>query len=116
MNFDERVWELCRKVPKGKVTTYKEIAKALNTNAYQAVGNALNRNPYGIWTTEGKDMVPCHRVINSDGRVGGFALGKKKKIELLEKECVEVRDGVVDLDAFLWTMISDHGQGLSPRK
>lgn len=102
MNFNERVWELCRTIPKGKVTTYKELAKALDTKAYQAVGNALNRNPYGIWKTHGKDMVPCHRVINSDGRVGGFALGQKKKIEFLRKEGVEIIDNVIDMDRFFW--------------
>lgn len=46
MKFNERVWDIVKKIPKGKVTTYKEIAKAMNTKAYQAIGNALNKNPY----------------------------------------------------------------------
>ena len=92
MNFNERVWKLCKRVPKGKVTTYKEIAKAMNTKAYRAVGNALNKNPYA-------PIVPCHRVINSDGRVGGFASGQKKKIALLKKEGIKIKeDKITDLE------------------
>jgi methylated-DNA-[protein]-cysteine S-methyltransferase len=95
MDFNHRVWELCKSIPKGKVSTYKEIARALNTKAYRAVGNALNKNPYA-------PIVPCHRVVNSDGRVGGFARGAAAKIALLEKECVEVRSGRVDLSRHLF--------------
>ncbi|MBU2561047.1 MAG: MGMT family protein [Nanoarchaeota archaeon] len=102
MDFNTRVWELCKRIPKGKVTTYGGLARALGTKAYRAVGNAMNRNPYGAWTAHGEKMVPCHRVVNSDGRVGGFALGTKKKIELLEKEGVEVRCGKVDIKKYLF--------------
>lgn len=83
--FDERVWAVCKRIPKGKVSTYKEIALALNTKAYRAVGNALNRNPHA-------PIVPCHSVVNSDGKIGGFATGTKKKIALLKKEGIEVKD------------------------
>jgi len=80
-SFNEQVWELCRKIPKGRVATYKEIARALDTKAYRSVGNALNKNPYA-------PEVPCHRVIKSNGKLGGFAHGIKKKEELLRKEKV----------------------------
>ncbi|MBN1544443.1 MGMT family protein [Candidatus Woesearchaeota archaeon] len=103
MDFNTRVWELCKRIPEGKVSTYKELARALGTVAYRAVGNALNRNPRGGWTTEGPEMIPCHRVVNSDGRVGGFARGTRKKIELLEKEGVRVSDGRVDLKKHLFS-------------
>jgi len=78
-------------IPRGKVTTYRLIAKKLKTNAYRAVGNACRNNPYA-------PKVPCHRVVKSDGTIGGFAgktSGKtvKKKIELLRREGVKVRDG-----------------------
>jgi len=95
MSFNERVWKACSKIPKGKVSTYKEIAEALNTKAYRAVGNALNRNPYA-------PKVPCHRVINSNGYVGGFVLGTKKKMTLLRKEGVEVKDNKIDLNKYLF--------------
>lgn len=86
--FSERVYGLCKRIPKGKISTYKEIAKALNCKAYRAVGNALNKNPY--------KEVPCHRVINSSGSIGGFALGTKRKIEILRKEGIKITNGRVE--------------------
>lgn len=94
-SFNEKCYDILRHVPKGKVTTYKEIANKLNTKAYRAVGNAMNKNPYA-------PEVPCHRVINSNGFVGGFAHGAKDKIEMLRKEGVEIDDfGYIDLDKYL---------------
>jgi len=88
-------------IPKGKVTTYALIAKKLHTKAYQAVGNACRENPYA-------PRVPCHRVVKSDGTIGGFA-GKTKgktvqnKIELLRREKVRVKDGkIVDFEKVLF--------------
>ena len=95
MNFNERVWNLCKKVPKGRVTTYKAIAEALNTRAYRAVGNAMNRNPYGIIRCSSKDMVPCHRVVDSRGHLHGFAHGLKKKAMLLRKEGIRIENKAV---------------------
>jgi methylated-DNA-[protein]-cysteine S-methyltransferase len=94
-SFNERCYKLLKKVPKGKVTTYKELAKALRSKAYRAVGNAMNKNPYA-------PKVPCHRVVNSDGRVGGFASGTKKKILMLRKEGVEVNKGKINLKKYLY--------------
>ena len=93
MKFDEKVWKLMEKIPKGRVTTYGLVAKKLNTKAYRAVGNACRRNPYA-------PRVPCHRVVRSDGTVGGFGgktSGKnvKKKIQMLRKEHVGIIDGRV---------------------
>ncbi|MGM5482934.1 MAG: MGMT family protein [Nanobdellota archaeon] len=88
MSFNEKVWAKIKCLQNGEVTTYKEIAKALNTKAYRAVGNALNKNPY--WPE-----VPCHRVIRADGALGGFARGKKEKLALLEKEGVYFESGVI---------------------
>ena len=102
-SFNEQVWKACKKIPKGKVSTYKEIAKAINTKAYRAVGNALNKNPYSAQTTKGKDMVPCHRVINSDGRIGGFASGTKKKIQLLKKEGITIKNNKIDLKIYFFS-------------
>lgn len=91
--FQNKVYGICKKVPKGKVTTYKEIAESLGTKAYRAVGTALNKNPFA-------PEVPCHRVINSNGKIGGFASGIKKKIKLLKKEGVEVMNKKVDLKKY----------------
>jgi len=88
MNFDQRVHKILLKIPKGKVTTYKEIAEALGTKAYRAVGSALNRNKH-------PEMYPCYKVVNSDGRVGGFALGTNDKIRRLQKDGIEVVSGKI---------------------
>jgi len=101
MNFDERVWKLMEEIPKCKVTTYGQIARKLNTKAYRAVGNACRKNPYA-------PRVPCHRVVRSDGTIGGFGgktSGKtvEEKTQLLRGENVEVRNGrVVDFDKVLF--------------
>ncbi len=86
--FNEKCYSLLKKVPKGKVTTYGEIAKALGGKAYQAVGNAMNKNPYA-------PKVPCHRVVNSDGSIGGFAFGVSEKVKILKSEGVDVIDGKI---------------------
>jgi methylated-DNA-[protein]-cysteine S-methyltransferase len=90
MTFNQKVWALCARVPKGQVTTYGEIARALKTKAYRAVGNALNKNPYA-------PAVPCHRVVGSTGALTGFAGGLAKKKALLMKEGVEVKNDRVVL-------------------
>ncbi|RJQ16990.1 MGMT family protein [Candidatus Woesearchaeota archaeon] len=91
--FQEKVYYYCKKVPKGKVTSYKEIAKAMKTKAYRAVGTALNKNPYA-------PKVPCHRVINHDGSLGGFATGLKNKIKMLKDERVIITNGKIDRKYF----------------
>lgn len=71
---------LTKKVPEGKVTTYGDLAKALgHPRAARAIGQIMNRNPNPF-------VVPCHRVVASDGGVGGYAYGIKMKKEILAKE------------------------------
>ncbi len=95
MNFNEKCYQVLKTVPKGKITTYKEIAQALNSKAYRAVGTAMNKNPYA-------PKVPCHRVINSNGNVGNFASGTKNKIKLLKKEGIEIKNNKIDLNKYLF--------------
>jgi methylated-DNA-[protein]-cysteine S-methyltransferase len=91
MSFSERVWAVTAQIPRGKVVTYGDIARKLNCNAYRAVGNALNKNPFA-------PQVPCHRVVGSDGSLTGFAGGLEKKRKLLSEEGVPLKnDGKVDL-------------------
>ena len=92
MSFNERVWALTSRVPKGKVVTYGQIAEELGTRAYRAVGNAMNRNPYA-------PDVPCHRVVGSDGHLTGFGTGIPKKKRMLKKEGVPFVGEKVDLAA-----------------
>jgi len=89
VTFDERCYALLKQVPQGRVTTYKEIAQALGTKAYRAVGNAMNKNPYP------KEDYPCHRVVKTDGAVGGYAFGSEAKINRLVLEGFTVKDGKV---------------------
>lgn len=91
--FNERCYDLLRKVPKGKVTTYKALAEAMNTKAYRAVGNAMNKNPYA-------PSVPCHRVVGSNGDLVGFASGIPKKIAMLEREGIVIKGNKVDLEKY----------------
>ncbi|KXA89632.1 cysteine methyltransferase [candidate division MSBL1 archaeon SCGC-AAA259A05] len=102
-DFQDKVLRMTSKIPKGRVTTYKELAKSIGkTRAYRAVGNALRKNPHPI-------RIPCHRVVRSDGDVGGFGLGKEKKIELLKEEGVEIRNGKVNLDKYLIKNLNSEG-------
>jgi len=87
-NFTDRCYALLKLVPKGKVTTYKEIAKALDSKAYRAVGQAMAKNKKII-------KIPCHRVVKSNGEVGKYALGEPKKILLLKEEGLTVEKGKI---------------------
>ncbi|MFQ5931241.1 MAG: MGMT family protein [Nitrospiraceae bacterium] len=97
MTFNERVWALCARVPRGKVTTYGEIAHKLGTRAYRAVGNALHKNPYA-------PAVPCHRVVGSTGDLTGFASGLRKKQHMLEAEGVVIRSGRLNLHKHMYRL------------
>jgi len=84
-NFQGRVFDFLLKVPYGSVVSYGDIANALGGVRYsRAVGNALNKNPIPI-------IIPCHRVINSKGGIGGFSAGVeiKKKLLNLEEEMIK---------------------------
>ncbi len=85
MTFDEQVWKLLSRIPFGRVSTYKEIARVLgNSRAARAVGNACNRN-------SNAPKVPCHRVVSFDGSLGGYAKGAREKRRLLESEGVTIK-------------------------
>lgn len=78
-NFKQKVLEIVKKIPRGKTLTYKEVAmKAGLPKAARAVGNILHTNH--------DPKVPCHRVIRSDGKMGGYNRGTKNKIKMLKKE------------------------------
>lgn len=101
--FSSRVYALTRKIPRGRVTTYQDLARQLQSpRAARAVGRALSKSPGMVKNLPASRQVPCHRIIRSDGLVGGFALGTRTKILLLRKEGVVVRNGRVDLRKFGW--------------
>ena len=78
--FVSRVLAAVKRIPKGRITTYGILAGAIGRpKAIRAAANALKRNPCLI-------KIPCHRVIRSDGKIGGYRLGTRKKLSLLKKE------------------------------
>lgn len=96
VTFAEKVYRLCQKVPEGKVTTYKELGKILGTKCHRAIGQALRRNISA--------QVPCHRVVNSDGLIGGYKgkLNAADKINLLTKEGVMTVNRKINLKKYLY--------------
>lgn len=93
-HFAERVYVLTAQIPRGRVATYRAIAQALGQpGAARAVGNALNKNPYA-------PKVPCHRVIRSNGEVGGFAGGTSKKIAMLKREGIVIKNRKINLTEY----------------
>ncbi len=84
--IQKRVLQLTRKIPKGRVTTYKEIASKLKIHP-RIVAKALAKNTKPI-------IIPCHRVIHADGRIGGYTpKGQREKISLLKKEGIKIKKG-----------------------
>ena len=84
--FQLKVWNYLKKIPKGKVKTYKQVAKSIGMpKAARAVANACGKNPYA-------PKIPCHRVIRSDGGLGGYSGrgGIRQKLKLLRSEKVEI--------------------------
>lgn len=108
LDFSTKVLQIVKKIPKGKVSTYALIAKVLNNpKASRAVGNALksNKKSYQNERISLLEKVPCHRVVRSDGYVGGYCGVNKsiKKKEILSKEGISISDDkIVDLDKYLY--------------
>lgn len=111
MSFQEEVYKKLSEVPRGKITTYKSLAKALNSRAFQAVGTAMKNNKMsyaargrvGGYSLDKQEMlIPCHRVINSNGKIGNYSAkgGTNKKISLLKSEGIEIINGKIDLNKF----------------
>lgn len=95
----EEVFKIVSKIPRGKVTTYKVLAEKTGTSP-RAIGGIMRSNPCPI-------KVPCHRVVMSDGSIGGYsgsaANNIRKKIQLLKSEGVEIKSGRIELKRFLFT-------------
>jgi len=88
LKFKDRVYKIVKGIPQGRFLTYKQVAQLAGSKmAWRAVGNILNKNQ--------DPKVPCHRVIRSDKKVGGYKNGTKKKIALLKKEGIIIKKGKV---------------------
>lgn len=96
-SFAQQVYAVTRRIPRGQVATYAQVAAAIgHPRAVRAVGNALRKNP-----TPGP--IPCHRVIRSDGSIGGYIFGYRAKWALLRAEGVTVSRQGRALDAVQFT-------------
>ena len=89
--FQDKVLNATKQIPRGKVITYRALGKKLHTKAYRAIGQALKHNPDA-------PRIPCHRVIKSDGSLGGYCgkMNSSKKKQLLRKEGVEVKNNRIE--------------------
>lgn len=93
MNLEQKIYKKLLEVPKGKVTTYGELSKAVGLkNGQRYIGNVMNKNPYPV-------IVPCHRVILSTGKIGGYAYGEHIKAKMLNDEGIQIKNGqILDLE------------------
>ena len=95
VNLYEITYDFLRQIPRGKVSTYGALARALgDIKASRAVGMMLHVNPY--------DDAPCYRVVHTDGRIGGYATGVEKKIHLLKKDGIKIVNGRINLANYLF--------------
>ena len=97
MSLKSEVFSLIKKIPAGKISTYGAVARALGKPlAARAVGNALNKNRDFV-------KISCHRVVRSDGKIGGYVLGEKEKTEKLRKEGIKIEKGsVINFEKYLY--------------
>ena len=88
-----KVYKKLLHVPRGKITTYGELAKAVGLkNGQRAVGTMMKKNPFPV-------IVPCHRVVKSDGKIGKYVYGASVKSKMLAEEGIKIKDGkIIDFD------------------
>ena len=88
-----KVYRKLLRVPKGKVTTYGELGKAVGLkNGQRIIGTIMKKNRFPV-------IVPCHRVVKSDGKIGGYAYGERVKSKMLANEGIKIKDGkIIDFD------------------
>jgi len=97
LNLQQKIYKKLLEVPKGKITTYGELAKAVGLkNGQRAVGKIMNKNPYPV-------IIPCHRVVMSTGKIGGYAYGEHVKTKMLHDEGIEIENGkIIKLENVLY--------------
>lgn len=97
MNLEQMIYKKLLQVPRGKITTYGELSKAVGLrNGQRVVGRIMNKNPYPV-------IIPCHRVVNSNGQIGGYAYGPDVKTNMLNKEGIEIQNGkILDFEKIIY--------------
>ena len=93
MILSTKVYKKLLHVPEGKVTTYSDLAKAVGLkNGQRVIGTIMKKNPFPV-------IVPCHRVVKSDSKIGGYAYGESVKSRMLADEGIKIKDGkIIDFD------------------
>ena len=89
MKVEEKIYRKLLEVPSGYVTTYGELAKAINLkNGQRAIGQIMKKNPFPV-------IIPCHRVVKSDGTVGGYVYGTERKKHMLSSEGLKINNNKI---------------------
>ena len=89
MTLSTKVYRQLLRVPEGKVTTYGDLAKAVGLdNGQRVIGMIMKKNPFPV-------IIPCHRVVKSDGKIGGYVYGERVKSHMLLKEGIKIKDGKI---------------------
>ena len=89
MTLSTKVYTKLLQVPEGKVTTYSDLAKAVGLkNGQRIIGTIMKKNPFPV-------IVPCHRVVKSNGKIGGYVYGQRVKSQMLTKEGIKIKDGKI---------------------
>jgi methylated-DNA-[protein]-cysteine S-methyltransferase len=90
MNLEQKVYKKLLDVPKGNITTYGDLAKAVGLkNGQRIIGKIMNKNPYPV-------LIPCHRVVMSTDKIGGYAYGEDVKRKMLNDEGIEIKNGSIE--------------------
>ncbi len=89
MSLEQQVYKKLTEVPQGKITTYGDLAKAVGLkNGQRMIGQIMKKNPY-------PGIIPCHRVVKSDGKIGGYAYGGAVKTNMLRIEGIQIQNGKI---------------------
>jgi len=105
LTLSTKVYTKLLQVPEGKVTTYGDLAKAVGLkNGQRVIGTIMKNNPFPV-------IIPCHRVVRSDGKIGGYTYGEMVKFKMLTKEGIKIKDGkIIDFDKekfYFWPFCFD---------
>ena len=93
MTLSTKVYKKLLQVPEGNVTTYSDLAKAVGLkNGQRVIGTIMKKNPFPV-------IVPCHRVVKSNGKIGGYVYGERMKSQILAREGIKIKAGrIMDFD------------------
>ena len=90
MNLEHKVYKKLLDVPKGQITTYGDLAKAVGLkNGHRIIGKIMKKNHY-------PGLIPCHRVVMSTGKIGGYAYGEHVKMKMLSDEGIAITNGKIE--------------------